>query len=141
MIYIIVFLMKRGSLDVLEAISTNADLINSLRGGAKHPTELAKEFDISRVAIDRRLKRLKRLGLVDPKPCLSKNSDRTIVKYELSDGCMNLIKSIDNDVEAFYNQKLRDLDILLATRKVDEDHYLEKKEKLENQIKKVKKRF
>lgn len=141
MIYIIAIMMKRGSLDVLEAISTNAELINSLRGGAKHPTELAKEFDITRVAIDKRLKKLKKLGLVDPKPCISKNSDRTIVKYELSDGCTNLLKSIDSDVENFYKQKLRDLDILLANGDINENDYLEKREKLEDHIKKVKRRF
>jgi predicted transcriptional regulator len=133
--------MKRGSVPLLEAISSNADIISSLRQGPKHPKEIAKEFDITRVAVDNRLKKLKKLGLIDPKPCVSKNSDRTIIKYELSDACLNLLESIDNDVDNYYNQKLRELDILLATDEIREEEYLEQKMKLEDYKKKAKKGF
>ena len=125
----------------LEAISSNADIINSLREGSKHPKEMAKEFGISRVAVDKRLKKLKKLGLIEPKPCVSKNSDRTIIKYELSSACLQLLESIDNDVNNYYTQKLRDLDILLATDELNEEEYLEQKRKLERDMKKAKKDF
>ena len=123
---------------LLEAISSNADLIDSLRAGLKHPKEMAAEFGISRVAIDRRLKKLKKLGLVEPIPSVSKNSDRTVIKYKLSDACLQLLDSIDNNVNDFYHGKLKELDILLATRKVNENEYLERKMKLEMEIKKMK---
>jgi len=138
---IFMFRMNRGSMKLLEAISSNADVINSLREGAKHPNEMAREFGITRVAVDKRLKKLKRLGLVEPKPCVSKNSDRTIIKYELSGACLQLLESIDNDVNNYYNQKLRELDILLATDQIREDEYLEHKKKLQEDIKKAKKGF
>ncbi len=125
-------------MELLEAISSNADVINSLREGAKHPKEMAKEFGISRVAVDKRLKKLKKLGLVEPKPCVSKNSDRTIIKYELSNGCLQLLDSIDDDVNNFYNQKHRELDILLATDQINETEYLEHKKKLVEDMKKIK---
>jgi predicted transcriptional regulator len=133
--------MKRGSVTLLEAISSNADIINSLRDGAKHPKEIAKEFDITRVAVDNRLKKLKKLGLIEPKPCVSKNSDRTIIKYELSGACLQLLSSIGNDVDNYYEQKLRDLDILLATDEINEEDYLEQKRKLQEHKKKAKKDF
>lgn len=128
-------------MELLEAISSNADVISSLREGAKHPKEMAKEFGISRVAVDKRLKKLKKLGLVEPKPCVSKNSDRTIIKYELSGACLQLLESIDNDVNNYYHQKLRELDVLLATDQILESEYLEQKRKLEEDIKKAKKGF
>jgi hypothetical protein len=77
--------------------------------------------------------------LVEPKACVSKNSDRTIIKYKLSGACLQLLDSIDNDVNNYYKHKLRDLDILLATDEIDENDYLEKRQKLEGEIKKVKK--
>lgn len=123
---------------LLEAISSNANLIDSLRGGLKHPSEMAKEFGISRVAIDRRLKKLKKLGLVEPIPSVSKNSDRTVIKYKLTSSCLQLLDSIDTDVNDFYHGKLKELDILLATRKVNENEYLERKMKLEMEIKRMK---
>jgi len=126
---------------LLEAISSNADVINSLREGAKHPNEMAREFGISRVAVDRRLKKLKMLGLVEPKPCVSKNSDRTIIKYELTNACLQLLDSIDDDVHNYYNQKLRDLDILLATDEINEKEYLGQKMKLKEDLKRAKKGF
>ena len=126
-------------MDLLEAISSNADVINSLRDGPKHPQEMAKEFGISRVAVDKRLKKLKELGLIEPKPCVSKNSDRTIIKYELSSGCNQLLESIDNNVSDFYNQKLRELDILLATGEMNEADYLEQRKRLEMETKRRKK--
>lgn len=128
-------------MELLEAISKNADVINSLREGPKHPKEMAKEFGISRVAVDKRLKKLKKLGLVDPKPCVSKNSDRTVIKYSLSSGCQQLLDSIDNDVNDFYSQKLRELDILLATGELNEADYLEHKKRLEAETKKRKKEY
>lgn len=131
--------MKQGSVKLLAAISSNDDIINYLRDGAKHPIEMAKKFGISRVAVDKRLKKLKKLGLVEPKPCVSKNSDRTIIKYELSGACLKLLDSIDDNVGNFYEQKLRELDILLATGEIDENEYLSRREKLEEEIKKVKK--
>jgi DNA-binding MarR family transcriptional regulator len=130
--------MNWGSMKLLEAISSNADLIDSLRGDLKHPNEIAKEFGISRVAIDRRLKKLKKLGLVEPIPSVSKNSDRTVIKYKLTSACMQLLDSIDDNVNDFYHGKLKELDILLATRKVNEKEYLERKMKLEMEIKKMK---
>jgi predicted transcriptional regulator len=133
--------MNQGSMKFLEAISSNADIINSLRDGPKHPKEMAKEFGISRVAVDKRLKKLKKLGLIEPKPCVSKNSDRTIIKYELSNGCLQLLDSIDNDVSDFFNQKLRELDILLATGEINEEDYLEHKKKLETETKKKRKGY
>lgn len=123
---------------LLEAISSNADVMDSLREGLKHPNEMAKEFGISRVAIDKRLKKLKKLGLVDPVPSVSRNSDRTVIKYRLSSACLQLLDSIDNDVNEFYHCNLRELDILLATRKINEGEYLERKRKLEMEIKKMK---
>jgi DNA-binding HxlR family transcriptional regulator len=140
-IFYIAIYMNRGSMELLEAISSNADVINSLREGAKHPKEMAKEFGISRVAVDKRLKKLKNLGLVEPKPCVSKNSDRTIIKYELTNGCLQLLDSIDDNVNDFYNQKLRELDILLATGEINEEDYLEYKKNLEDETKKKKKGF
>jgi predicted transcriptional regulator len=131
--------MRRGGLELLEAISSNADLILSLRQGSKHPTEIAKEFNVTRVAIDKRLKKLKKLSLVDPKPFVSKNSDRVIIKYELSDACVKLLDSINDDVDDFYREKLRELDILLVTNKIDEEEYLTKRKRLEGEIIKVKK--
>jgi predicted transcriptional regulator len=128
-------------MELLEAISSNADVINSLREGPKHPKEMANEFGISRVAVDKRLKKLKKLGLIEPKPCVSKNSDRTIIKYELSSGCLQLLDSIDNNVNDFYNQKLRELDILLATGEINEADYLEERKRLEAETKKRKKEF
>jgi predicted transcriptional regulator len=128
-------------MELLEAISSNADVINSLRDGPKHPKEMAKEFGISRVAVDKRLKKLKKLGLVEPKPSVSKNSDRTIIKYELSSGCLQLLDSIDDNVNDFYDQKLRELDILLATGEINEEDYLDHKERLEAETKKRKKGF
>jgi predicted ArsR family transcriptional regulator len=125
-------------MELLEAISKNADVIDSLRDGPKHPKEMAKEFGISRVAVDKRLKKLKKLGLVEPKPCVSKNSDRTIIKYELSGGCLQLLDSIDDNVSDFFNQKLRELDILLATGEINETDYLEHKKRLEDETKKAK---
>ncbi len=130
--------MNRGSIKLLGVISSNDDIINSLRDRAKHPKEIAKELEISRVAVDKRLKKLKKHGLVEPKACVSKNSDRTIIKYELSGACLQLLDSIDNDVNNYYKQKLRDLDILLATDEIDENDYLEKRQKLEGEIKKSK---
>ncbi len=128
-------------MELLEAISSNTDVISSLREGAKHPKEMAKEFGISRVAVDKRLKKLKKLGLVEPKPCVSKNSDRTIIKYELSGACLQLLDSIDDNVTDFFNQKLRELDILLATGEINEVDYLEHKKRLEDETKKAKKGF
>jgi len=122
----------------LEAISSNADVIDSLREGLKHPKEMADEFGISRVAIDKRLKKLKKLGLIEPVPSVSKNSDRTIIKYKLSSACLQLLDSIDNDVNEFYHCNLRELDILLATRRINEVEYLERKMKLEEEIKRMK---
>jgi predicted ArsR family transcriptional regulator len=131
--------MSRGSLKLLEVISSNADLINSLREGAKHPTEIAKEFDVTRMAIDKRLKKLKKHGLVEPKACVSEKSDRPILKYELTEDCITLLNSIDNDVNDFYQEKLRKLDLLLVTDKIEEDEYLAKREELEGEIRKLKK--
>ena len=54
-----------------------------------------------------------------------------IIKYELSTGCIELLESIESNVVDYYDQKLRELDVLLATRKIKEQEYLEKKEKLE----------
>ena len=48
-------------MQLLEAISSNADVIDSLRNGPKHPKEMATEFGISRVAVDKRLKKLDKL--------------------------------------------------------------------------------
>ena len=124
---------------LLEAISSNADLINSLRDGAKHPTEIAKEFNVTRMAIDKRLKRLKKHGLVEPKACVSEKSERPILKYELTEDCIRLLDSIDDDVDDFYREKLRKLDLLLVTDKIGEDEYLTRREELEGEIKKVKK--
>jgi predicted ArsR family transcriptional regulator len=123
---------------LLEVISTNADLINSLRDGAKHPTEIAKEFEVTRMAIDKRLKKLKKHGLVEPKACVSEKSDRPILKYELTEDCITLLNSIDNDVNDFYKEKLRKLDILLVTNRIKEDEYLIRRATLEGEIKKVK---
>lgn len=123
---------------LLEAIISNIDLIHTLWDGAKHPIEIAKEFNITRVAVDKRLKKLKDHGLVDPKPCVSKDSDRPIIKYELSEACVNLLDSIDDDVDDFYRQKLRELDILLVTDEIEEEEYLAQRKKLEGEIKKVK---
>jgi predicted ArsR family transcriptional regulator len=131
--------MSRGRVNLLEAITSNTDLIHILRQGAKHPTEIAKEFDITRVAVDKRLKKLKKHGLVDPKPCVSKNSDRPIIKYELSEACIKLLDSIDDDVDDFYRQKVRELDILLVTNEIEEEEYLMQREKLDGEIRKVKK--
>lgn len=130
--------MIRGSMKLLEAISSNADLINSLRDGAKHPTEIAKEFDVTRMAIDKRLKKLKKHGLVEPKPCVSTKSDRPILKYELTEACIELLDSIDDDVDDFYRAKLRELDLLLVTNKIAEDEYLIRRKELEGEIRKVK---
>lgn len=124
---------------LLEAISSNADLINSLRDGAKHPTEIAKEFEVTRMAIDKRLKKLKKNGLVKPKPCVSTKSDRPILKYELTEACIKLLDSIDNDIDDFYREKLRELDIRLATDNIGEEEYLSQREELEKKIMKVKK--
>ena len=123
---------------LLEVISSNADLINSLRDGAKHPTEIAKEFDVTRMAIDKRLKKLKKNGLVEPKACVSETSDRPILKYELTDDCITLLNSIDNGVNDFYKEKLRKLDLLLVTSKIEEDEYLTRRKELEGEIKRVK---
>ena len=131
--------MNRGSVKLLGVISSNDDIISSLRDRAKHPKEIAKELDITRVAVDKRLKKLKKVGLVEPKVCISKNSDRTIIKYVLSSACLQLLDSIDNDVDHYYKQNLRCLDILLATDEIDEDDYLEKRKKLDGEAKKVKK--
>ncbi|UCG70097.1 MAG: HTH domain-containing protein [Thermoplasmata archaeon] len=130
--------MNRGSMKLLEAISSNADLIESLKGGLKHPKEMADEFGISRVAIDKRLKKLKKLGLIEPVPSVSKNSDRTVIKYRLSQACLQLLDSIENNINEFYHYNLRELDILLAIRKINESEYLERKMKLELEIKRMK---
>ena len=129
-------MLNGGTFSLLEAISSNRGIITSLRDGARHPTEIAKEFGITRIAVDKRLKRLKELGLVEPKPCVSRNSDRTIIKYELSGACLQLLDSIDNDVCNYYRQKLRDLDILLAKGELDEKDYLASKTRLEEDIRK-----
>jgi predicted ArsR family transcriptional regulator len=133
--------MSRGSLKLLEVISSNADLINSLRDGAKHPTEIAKEFDVTRMAIDKRLKKLKKNGLVEPKACVSETSDRPILKYELTEDCIKLLNSIDNGVNDFYIEKLRKLDLLLVTNKIGEEEYLIRRKELEGEIWKVKERL
>jgi predicted ArsR family transcriptional regulator len=122
---------------LLEAISSNADLIHFLREGPKHPTEIAKEFNVTRMAIDKRLKKLKKHGLVETKPGVSK-SDRPILKYELTEDCIKLLDSIDNDVNDYYQQKLRKLDLLLVTDKIGEDEYLKLRKELEGEIRKVK---
>jgi predicted ArsR family transcriptional regulator len=123
---------------LLEAIASNADLINSLRDGAKHPTEIAKEFNVTRMAIDKRLKKLKKNGLVEPKACVSEKSERPILKYELTEDCIKLLNSIDKDVNVFYREKLRKLDLLLVTNKIEEEEYLIRRKELEGEIKKVK---
>jgi predicted ArsR family transcriptional regulator len=131
--------MSRGRLKLLEAISSNADLINSLRDGAKHPTEIAKEFDVTRMAIDKRLKKLKKHGLVEPKACVSETSERPILKYELTEDCITLLNSIDDGVDDFFREKLRKLDLLLVSDKIGEDDYLARRKELEGEIRKIKK--
>jgi predicted ArsR family transcriptional regulator len=123
---------------LLEAIYSNADLINSLRAEAKHPTEIAKEFNVTRMAIDKRLKKLKKHGLVEPKPCVSKKSDRPILKYELTEDCIKLLESIDDDVNNFYKEKLRKLDLLVVNNKIGEDEYFSLRKELEEKIRKLK---
>ena len=130
--------MNRGSMELLEVISSNADLIHSLREGAKHPTEIAREFNVTRIAIDNRLKKLKEYGLVVPKPGVSKKSDRPILKYELTKDCIKLLDLIEGDVDEFYKDKLRKLDSLLVTGKIDEEEYLTRRRELEGKIRKVK---
>ena len=126
--------MKGEGIELLKAISSNAEIINSLRDGPKHSTDIAKELNITRVAVDKRFKKLKSLGMIEREPSLSRNSDRTIIMYKLSEACHGLLDSIGNDVGNFYEQKQRELDILLATDKIDEKYYIEQKSKLKNEL-------
>ena len=112
-------------------------LLESLRD-ERHPEEMAREFGITRQAVDKHLSILYRFGLVDKRV---KEGARLMVFYQITSEGEEFLQGFETLSEGHfvglrkrYKEELINLDRMLVNGEMDEGEYRRRKRALEKRF-------
>ena len=131
--------MQPKTFAILSVIGSKArnDVIECLNAGYTHPSEIAEKLKVTRQAVDKTIRGLYDLGILD-RSAVFPPEGRPKIIYTINRAGRNLIRALEDagenfgkDLDERLKEELGALDAALAEGRMGEDVYLRKRREAE----------
>ncbi|MFH0816191.1 MAG: hypothetical protein V1934_05190 [Methanobacteriota archaeon] len=131
--------MQKKAFAILSVMASKSrnDVLECLNAGYTHPSEIAKKLKLTRQAVDKALRALYDLGILD-RSAVFPPEGRPKILYTINRAGRNLIRALEDasqnyidDLDGRLREELAALDAALAEGRMGEEVYLRKRGEIE----------